>query len=59
MAYKEPEEAQLTCMKCGKRWGISTYEAQHGLFRNGELLRCSRCFEEMKHAFWLERMERG
>jgi DNA-directed RNA polymerase subunit RPC12/RpoP len=57
MSFKQIGEPEFKCMDCGRNYSISQPDAQFGLWRNGELIKCSKCFEEMKHQFWLERME--
>lgn len=59
MSYRQLEEAEFRCIGCNRSYSLSQPECQFGLWREGKLIRCSKCFEAMKHEFWLERMERG
>jgi hypothetical protein len=57
MAYKQLEEPEFICKGCNRTYSISQPDCQFGLWRNAMLIRCGKCFEAMKHKFWLERME--
>ena len=57
MSYRQIEEPEIECVKCKKSISINMPDAQFGLFKQGKLMRCDRCFKEMKHKFWLERIE--
>jgi hypothetical protein len=51
------EEPTLDCLDCKRSYSINSPEVQFGLFKEGKLMRCDRCFKAMKHRFWLERIE--
>jgi pentatricopeptide repeat protein len=59
MSYKQLEEPSMTCLKCNREYTVSDNNLLYGLFRNERLMRCAKCFEEMKHKFWLSLMEQG
>jgi len=56
VSYVQLEEPKYTCPKCKKVFSLNRQEVQYGLFQGGILARCSVCFEQMKHNFWLRVM---
>lgn len=53
MSYRQLEEPMFVCPKCHKSLSLNDDKLKYGLFADGKLIRCSSCFEEIKHEFWL------
>ena len=53
MPYKQLEEPTFMCPECGKILTLNDAKVLFGLFSDGKLIRCSVCFERVKHDFWL------
>lgn len=56
MGFKQPEEPTFQCPNCGKQYTLSDNRVQYGLFADKQLIRCSSCFTEFKHEFWLRQI---
>lgn len=59
MAYNQLEQPTFFCPECGKEFTLNDNRVQYGLFSDKQLIRCSTCFEKIKHEFWLRRVAEG
>lgn len=56
MSYVQQEEITFICIKCKREYSLNDSGSQYGLWQNKILVRCNKCFEQMKHKFWLKVM---
>lgn len=56
MSYRQLGEPTFICPKCNREYSLNDAEVQYGLWQGKTLTRCAKCFEKLKHAFWLRQM---